>query len=586
MPTMSASKLLPHEVVEKMYIQLVEGRAEGINDKEDEVQKMLLHEKRDLWLRNEGLFSTYSGFYIELEQLNKDLEVLKNSPNPDGQEVDCNAVEVKAITKMLTQAGGNIDLAQLKTNLDSLEVHKKSFKVLQGLKKVLQSPIIERPESEKTLHLDSFQKVCDSAETQERRSAPVQRAPRPQGSRYSGLGSRLVPTCQASSPPPPLHRCQCPVPSFHLVQVLHYTVNMLKAADLLKVSSYDLDLRIHHPCRSTNFGWIPPRCAMLQAPPLPMRSLELKNSTPVADIRKLRLITAIKTPYLPDGRFDLEAYDKLVHSQIENGVEGVIVGGTTGEGQLMGWDEHIMLIGHTVNCFGGVIKVIGNTGSNSTGEAMHATEQGFAVGMHAALHINPYYGKTSQEGLLLHFQSVLSMGPSVIYNVPTRTGQDIPPSVIVKLMDIPNFAGVKECVGNDRIKGYTERNIAVWSGNDDQCHDARWDFGARGVISVVSNLIPGLMRDLIIKGKDKGLNEKLLPLINWLFVEPNPIGLNTALVQLGIVRPVFRLPYVPLDIKKRQEFVELVNSIGREHFVGDRDVQLLSDEDFLVLPRY
>ncbi|MCO5562439.1 hypothetical protein L7F22_016067 [Adiantum nelumboides] len=355
-----------------------------------------------------------------------------------------------------------------------------------------------------------------------------------------------------------------PVPSAVLspVQVLHYTVNMLKAADLLKVSSYDLDLRIHHPCRSTNFGWIPPRCAMLQAPPLPMRSLELKNSTPVADIRKLRLITAIKTPYLPDGRFDLEAYDKLVHSQIENGVEGVIVGGTTGEGQLMGWDEHIMLIGHTVNCFGGVIKVIGNTGSNSTGEAMHATEQGFAVGMHAALHINPYYGKTSQEGLLLHFQSVLSMGPSVIYNVPTRTGQDIPPSVIVKLMDIPNFAGVKECVGNDRIKGYTERNIAVWSGNDDQCHDARWDFGARGVISVVSNLIPGLMRDLIIKGKDKGLNEKLLPLINWLFVEPNPIGLNTALVQLGIVRPVFRLPYVPLDIKKRQEFVELVNSIG------------------------
>ncbi|MCO5579203.1 hypothetical protein L7F22_033056 [Adiantum nelumboides] len=368
--------------------------------------------------------------------------------------------------------------------------------------------------------------------------------------------------------------------------VLHFTVNMLKAADHLKDSPYDLDLRIHHPCRSTNFGWISPRCAMLQAPPLPMRSLELKNSTPVADIRKLRLITAIKTPYLPDGRFDLEAYDKLVHSQIENGVEGVIVGGTTGEGQLMGWDEHIMLIGHTVNCFGGAIKVIGNTGSNSTGEAMHATEQGFAVGMHAALHINPYYGKTSQEGLLLHFQSVLSMGPSVIYNVPTRTGQDIPPSVIVKLMDIPNFAGVKECVGNDRIKGYTERNITVWSGNDDQCHDARWDFGARGVISVVSNLIPGLMRDLIIKGKDKGLNGKLLPLINWLFVEPNPIGLNTALAQLGIVRPVFRLPYVPLDVKKRQEFVELVKSIGREHFVGDRDVQLLSDEDFLVLPRY
>ncbi|KAI5080579.1 hypothetical protein GOP47_0003762 [Adiantum capillus-veneris] len=370
------------------------------------------------------------------------------------------------------------------------------------------------------------------------------------------------------------------------MQVLQLTVDMLTATDRLNYSPYHVEVCTHHRRHRTSCGWIPPRCAILQAPPLPMKSFELKNSTPVEDIRKLRLITAIKTPYLPDGRFDLEAYDKLVHSQIEKGVEGVIVGGTTGEGQLMGWDEHIMLIGHTVNCFGGVMKVIGNTGSNSTGEAMHATEQGFAVGMHAALHINPYYGKTSHEGLLFHFQSVLSMGPTVIYNVPTRTGQDIPPSVIEKLKDLPNFAGVKECVGNNRIKGYTERGVAVWSGNDDQCHDARWEFGARGVISVVSNLIPGLMHDLIIKGKDKGLNEKLLPLIDWLFAEPNPIGLNTALAQLGIVRPVFRLPYVPLNIKKRREFVDLVKSIGREHFIGDRDVQVLSDEDFLVLQRY
>lgn len=125
--------------------------------------------------------------------------------------------------------------------------------------------------------------------------------------------------------------------------------------------------------------------------------------SPVEDIRKLAVITAIKTPYLPDGRFDLEAFDQLLNLQIESGAEGVIVGGTTGEGQLMSWDEHIMLIAHTVNCFGDRIKVVGNTGSNSTREAIHATEQGFAVGMHAALHINPYYGKTSHEGLLAHF---------------------------------------------------------------------------------------------------------------------------------------------------------------------------------------
>lgn len=332
--------------------------------------------------------------------------------------------------------------------------------------------------------------------------------------------------------------------------------------------------------------WRAARAATMQDVHLPMRSFELKNRTQVNEIKKLKLITAIKTPYLPDGRFDLEAYDSLLNMQIVNGVEGVIVGGTTGEGQLMSWDEHIMLIGHTVNCFGDAIKVIGNTGSNSTREAIHATEQGFAVGMHAALHINPYYGKTSREGLVLHFRSVLSMGPTIIYNVPGRTGQDIPPLVIKKLAESPNFAGVKECVGNDRINEYTDNGMAVWSGNDDQCHDARWNHGARGVISVTSNLVPGLMRDLMFNGKDEALNKMLLPLMDWLFCEPNPIALNTALAQLGVIRPVFRLPYAPLPIGKRMQFCNIVRDIGRGNFVGNRDVQVLEDEDFILLGRY
>lgn len=329
-----------------------------------------------------------------------------------------------------------------------------------------------------------------------------------------------------------------------------------------------------------------PRAAVTANFHLPMRSFEVKNRTSVDDIKALGLITAIKTPYLPDGRFDLEAYDDLVNMQIENGAEGVIVGGTTGEGQLMSWDEHIMLIGHTVNCFGGSIKVIGNTGSNSTREAIHATEQGFAVGMHAALHINPYYGKTSIEGLVFHFNSVLPMGPAIIYNVPSRTGQDIPPSVIFSVASSSNLAGIKECVGNNRIQEYTNKKIVVWSGNDDQCHDARWGYGATGVISVTSNLIPGLMRELMFGGTNPSLNSKLLPLMDWLFYEPNPIGLNTALAQLGVVRPVFRLPYVPLPLAKRVEFVKLVKEIGREHFVGTKDVQVLEDDDFILIGRY
>ncbi|XP_020243755.1 4-hydroxy-tetrahydrodipicolinate synthase, chloroplastic-like [Asparagus officinalis] len=332
--------------------------------------------------------------------------------------------------------------------------------------------------------------------------------------------------------------------------------------------------------------WRSPNAAVTQDFHLPMHSFEIKNRTSVDDIKCLRLITAIKTPYLPDGRFDLEAYDALMNMQIANGAEGVIVGGTTGEGQLMTWDEHIMLIGHTVNCFGTKIKVIGNVGSNSTREAIHATEQGFAVGMHAALHINPYYGKTSMQGLFLHFQSVLSMGPTIIYNVPSRTGQDIPPSVIQEIMPNPNFAGVKECMGNERIKGYADKGIMIWSGNDDQCHDSRWGFGAAGVISVASNLVPGLMHSLMFGGLNPSLNSKLMPLFEWLFREPNPIGLNTALAQLGVVRPIFRLPYFPLPLESREEFVRIVKDIGREHFVGEKDVRVLEDDEFSLLSRY
>ncbi|KAL0772280.1 hypothetical protein Bca101_037431 [Brassica carinata] len=353
-----------------------------------------------------------------------------------------------------------------------------------------------------------------------------------------------------------------------------------------------IDSALHFPrphqfegYKRRNLKWVSPKAAVVPNFHLPMRSLEDKNRTNTEDIRSLKVITAIKTPYLPDGRFDLEAYDELVNTQIIKGAEGVIVGGTTGEGQLMSWDEHIMLIGHTVNCFGARIKVIGNTGSNSTREAIHATEQGFAVGMHAALHINPYYGKTSIEGMTAHFQTVLHMGPTIIYNVPGRTNQDIPPQVIFKLSGNVNLAGVKECVGNDRVEEYTEKGIVVWSGNDDQCHDSRWDHGATGVISVVSNLVPGLVRKLMFEGRDSALNAKLLPLVDWVFQEPNPIGVNTALAQLGVARPVFRLPYVPLPVSKRVEFVKLVEEIGREHFVGERDVQVLDDDDFILIGR-
>lgn len=302
-------------------------------------------------------------------------------------------------------------------------------------------------------------------------------------------------------------------------------------------------------------------------------------------LKRCSLITAIKTPYLKNGKFDLEAFDRLVELQANNGVEGLIVGGTTGEGQLMSWDEHIMIIAHAVNNYGDRMKIIGNTGSNSTREALHATEQGFAVGMHAALQINPYYGKTSESGLMTHFEAVMNEGPCIVYNVPGRTAQDLQPHLVEKMAEHPNFLGMKECTGNDRIAGYTAMGITCWSGNDDEAHDARHDAGAVGVISVTSNIIPGLFSRLM-KEKDPALANKVAPLANWLFKEPNPIGINTLLAMTGLVQPIFRLPYVPYSRELREEGARILNELGLENLPGVSEVRVMDDDEFTILARY
>ncbi|KXZ48548.1 hypothetical protein GPECTOR_27g719 [Gonium pectorale] len=320
----------------------------------------------------------------------------------------------------------------------------------------------------------------------------------------------------------------------------------------------------------------------VQATLLPLPASETRST--VDRLKKLRLITAVKTPYLANGKFDLPAYDALVSRQIEKGVEGLIVGGTTGEGHLMSWDEHVMLIAHTVNAFGDKIAVIGNTGSNSTREALHATEQGFAVGMHASLQINPYYGKTSKAGLLNHFNAVLNEGPAIVYNVPGRTGQDIPDDVVLDICSHSNFLGMKECTGNPRIKNYTSKGVNCWSGNDDESHDARHTAGAVGVISVTSNVIPGLMHGLMA-APDAATNASLKELFSWLFCEPNPIALNTALAMCGLVRPVFRLPYVPLSRAQREKGAALLTAV-QEHIPGCTGVRVMEDHEFILVGRH
>ncbi|TMP70111.1 4-hydroxy-tetrahydrodipicolinate synthase [Pseudoalteromonas sp. S1609] len=292
-----------------------------------------------------------------------------------------------------------------------------------------------------------------------------------------------------------------------------------------------------------------------------MRTLE--------QIKQASLITAIKTPYLANGEIDLAKYDELVEIQIAAGVDGIVVGGTTGEGQLMNWEEHLMLIAHSANKFGDKLLIVGNTGSNNTREAIKATKYGFASGMHASLQINPYYGRTSIAGVKEHFKRVLDIGPAFIYNVAGRTGQDLTPDIIEPLAQHEHFIGVKECGGNERIAHYEQQGIACWSGNDDEAHDARHIHKAHGVISVTSNLIPGLFRQLM-DSKNDALNNSLQPLMNWLFCEPNPIAINTAMIMTGAVKPVFRMPYVPLNDEQQQQGVTLINQLNEQDFVGSR----------------
>ncbi|KAF7772944.1 4-hydroxy-tetrahydrodipicolinate synthase [Pseudoalteromonas marina] len=304
-----------------------------------------------------------------------------------------------------------------------------------------------------------------------------------------------------------------------------------------------------------------------------MRTLE--------QIKQASLITAIKTPYLANGEIDLVKYDELVEIQIAAGVDGIVVGGTTGEGQLMNWEEHLMLIAHSANKYGNQLLIVGNTGSNNTREAIKATKYGFASGMHAALQINPYYGRTSIAGVKEHFKRVLDIGPAFIYNVAGRTGQDLTPDIIEPLAKHPNLIGVKECGGNERIAHYEQQGIACWSGNDDEAHDARHVHKAHGVISVTSNLIPRLFRQLM-DTKNDALNSSLQPLMNWLFCEPNPIAINTALMMTGAVNPVFRLPYLPLSDEQQQIGLPLINQLNEADVVGGK-ARLLNSDEVLTL---
>merc|ERR1719191_1557337 len=176
----------------------------------------------------------------------------------------------------------------------------------------------------------------------------------------------------------------------------------------------------------------------------------------------------------------------------------------------------------------------------------------------------------------------MKFGPAIIYNVPGRTGQDIKPETIYELAKHKNFCGVKECMGNDRIKELSAKGISCWSGNDEQSYEGRHKYGAAGVISVTANIVPGLFKKLMTDKDNDALNEKLNPLYSWLFAEPNPIGVNTMLMMLGMAPCVFRLPYTFREKAAREEGAKILEAIGVAHCPqGPGGLKALEDGDFL-----
>ena len=260
--------------------------------------------------------------------------------------------------------------------------------------------------------------------------------------------------------------------------------------------------------------------------------------------------TALVTPF-DNGKVDYDTLSQLVKMQIEANVEGLVPVGTTGESPTLTVDEHLKVIEKVVKTADGRCTVIAGTGANSTIEAVHLTKMAKSLGVDGTLQVTPYYNKPTPEGLYRHFSTVADECglPVVLYNVPGRSAIPIPVDIITKLSTNPNIVAVKEAGGSvDRVSAIlNESDITVVSG-DDTLALPMISVGAKGVISVASNLIPARVKELIDFANSGNFEEAkrchaaLYPLFNDMFIETNPIPVKAAMALSGLLKEEYRLP--------------------------------------------
>ena len=266
-------------------------------------------------------------------------------------------------------------------------------------------------------------------------------------------------------------------------------------------------------------------------------------------------LTALVTPFR-DAKVDFDGLARLVDWQIEQGVDGIVSVGTTGESATLDVEEHVAVIAATVKAARGRVPVIAGAGGNSTSEALELTRASEAAGANALLHVTPYYNRPSQEGLFRHFEAIARSTrlPIILYNVPSRTACDLLTETVARLAELDNVIGIKDATGNlirggELIARVGER-MSVLSG-DDATAFPLYALGARGVISVVSNVAPRAMSDMwdAVKAGDwargRQRHYELRALNQLLFAEPSPAPTKAALALLGRCAVDVRLPLVP-----------------------------------------
>ncbi|PHV08595.1 4-hydroxy-tetrahydrodipicolinate synthase [Janthinobacterium sp. BJB412] len=268
-------------------------------------------------------------------------------------------------------------------------------------------------------------------------------------------------------------------------------------------------------------------------------------------------IVAIVTPMHADGSLDYPGLQKLVDWHIAEGTDSIVIVGTTGESATVSVEEHCALIKATVGYAKGRIPIIAGTGGNATEEAIKLTRYAKEAGADAALSVVPYYNRPTQEGMYQHFKAIAEAVdlPIILYNVPGRTVADMSNETVLRLSAIPGIVGIKDATGNIG-RGYellrmVPKSFAVYSG-DDPSALALMLAGGQGNISVTANVAPRAMHEMC-KAAMAGdiaraveINNKVFPLHQKLFIEPNPVPVKWALAEMGMMPAGLRLPLVPL----------------------------------------